>query len=80
MPDSEARSLASLLDMPDLCIEDGSSLPMASYMPRAAKLQSISTLPHIHDVILLGLLWRVGCLGVEGDIERGRIYREFDAS
>lgn len=79
MPGEETRPSASLLDMSQMCSKNGSSLPVAGYMRWIAQLQGISAIPYIYDRILLRLFRSVRDLGMEGDIERGRIHRELDA-
>lgn len=69
MPGAEAGSRAPLLNMPDLRIEDGPSLSLAGYLCGTAKLQSLSPLPYIYNVVLLRLLRGVGDLGLQGDIK-----------
>ncbi len=69
MPGAEAGSCAPLLDVPDMCTEDGSSLSLAGYLCGTAKLQGLPPLPHIYNVVLLRLLRGLGHLGLQGDIE-----------
>lgn len=72
MRGSEAGSSASLLNMSDLCTEDGPPLPMASYLRRTPQLQSVLAVPDIYHLVLFRLLWDFSVLGLEGDIERRR--------
>ena len=69
MPGAEAGSRAPLLNVPDVRIEDGSSLPLAGYLCGTAKLQSLPPLSYIYNVVLLRLLRGLGDLGLQGDIK-----------
>ena len=69
MPGAEAGSSTSLLDLPNVRTEDGSSLPMAGNMRWIAQLQGVPLVPYIYDLVLLCLLRSVGNVGVEGDSE-----------
>lgn len=69
MPGAEAGSRAPLLNVPDVRIEDGSSLPLAGYLCGTSKLQSLPPIPHIYNVVLLRLLRGLGDLGLQGDIK-----------
>lgn len=80
MSGSEARSSASLLDMSNLRFEDGSSLPVAGNLRGITKLQNVSAVFDLHNLLLLRLFRSICCLGLEGNIERGRVYRLVDAN
>lgn len=69
MPGEEAGPRASLLDMPGMCVEDGPSLSLARNLCWIEKLQGLSPVPHIHDIILLSLLLRFGNLGLAGAVK-----------
>lgn len=65
----ETGSRASLLDVSNVRVEDGSSLSLVGNLRGIAKLQGLPLVPDIHNPVLLPLLWRVGSLGLQGDIE-----------
>lgn len=69
VPGQETRSRPSLLDVSHMRAEDGSPLPLAGDLRGTTKLQSFSSFPYIHDVVLLPLLRSLGDLGIQGDIE-----------
>lgn len=71
MSSHETRPGASLLDMPAVRTEDGSSLSMVGYMRRDEELQALSALFDLHHHILLALFWSYRILALERDYERG---------
>ena len=54
---SQTRSCTSLLHVRAMRVENGSPLPLVSYMCRAEKLQGFLVISHIHHHPLLGLLY-----------------------
>ncbi len=49
--------------------EDGPSLSVARNVFRSPKLQSLFAIPHLHDVILLGVLRRHDGLDLERSVK-----------
>lgn len=62
----QARSLASLLFLWEMCVEDGSSLSVVGDMRWTAELQAIHTLPGIHESVLLVGFHDLVSVGVDG--------------
>ena len=69
MPGEETGSRASLLNVSDMRVEDGSSLPLAGDLRGSAELQSLPPVSDIYDCFLLRLLRGFGDLGLQRDIE-----------
>lgn len=69
MPGKKTGSRTPLLNMPDLCFEDGPSLSMAGDLRGSAKLQSFPAISHIHDVILFLMLRGFRNMDLERDIK-----------
>jgi hypothetical protein len=65
VPCTQTRPDASLLDVQEMCAQDGPSLPLAVNMSRAPQLQSLCALPRLYLVILLGVFCQLGVVDVE---------------
>lgn len=65
MRSSQAGPCSSLLDMQEMCPENGPPLSLAGYMCWIEKLQGVSSVPDIHVDLLLAVLWRHVDLALE---------------
>jgi hypothetical protein len=79
MPNYETRPRTSLLNMPDMRIEDGPSLSLAGKLCWLAQLQGLPVIPHIHVALLHSLLCCCVSLGLARALERCGVYTKSHA-
>ncbi len=79
MPSPETGSSTPLFDLSTMRAENGPSLSVARNLFRSPELQSLFALPHLHDVILLGVFRRHDGLDLERSVERWTVQRHIDA-
>lgn len=79
MSSQKTRSSPSLFNVRTMCVEDGSSLSLASYLRGNEELQALSAFPDLHYHILLAVLWGHRDLAMEGNYERWRVRRNINA-